>query len=193
MLALLFSRFSPDVLVFELLHSQEFESCHCCSNDIIFWTRLTQLQQEYRECSIMYFMKLWLHKDIPDSVVSLNGFTLLRADQRMTESGKRKSGVLVVFINNKWCNSGHVVIKERHSSRDKELLAVSTRPYYLSREVSHMIMLAVYIPLSADAAAAAKQIQSTMSRHRKRSNPPPRLSPLQSGFSSGPTAVRIST
>lgn len=77
--------------------------------------------------------------------MDLNGFMLLLADQRTAESSKRKGGGLV-FINNRWSNSGHITVKEQICGRDIELLAVSIRPYYLPRELSRIIMLAVYIP-----------------------------------------------
>lgn len=47
---------------------------------------LLRLQGESRECSIMCFIQLWIHVDFPDSVVSLNGLTLLQTEERLVSS-----------------------------------------------------------------------------------------------------------
>ncbi|KAI3371035.1 hypothetical protein L3Q82_023514, partial [Scortum barcoo] len=98
---------------------------------------LTRHQREYRECSLLLFTETWLTALTPDSAAELDGFTLLRAD-RSKESGKRKGGGLAVFVNDRWCNPGHITVKEQHCCKDIELLAVSMRPYYLPREFTHM-------------------------------------------------------
>lgn len=51
-----------------------------------------------------------------------------------------------MFVNDRWCNSGHITVKEQLCCRDFELLAVSMRPYYLPREFSHVIVIARYRP-----------------------------------------------
>lgn len=73
-----------------------------------------------------------------------------RDSLRTTKSGKKNGGSLAAFINNRWCNSGHITIKKQLCSSDSELLAVN------SLTKCHVIMLAMYIPLSADVATAAK-------------------------------------
>lgn len=57
----------------------------------------------------MLFTESWLTLLTPDMTVALDGFQLLRADRTM-ESGKRKGGGLVIFVNNRWCKSGHITI-----------------------------------------------------------------------------------
>lgn len=113
---------------------------------------LTRHQREFRESSIMLFTETWLTE-----------LTLLRAD-RTKESGKRKGGGLAVFVNDRWCNPGHITVKEKLCSKDIELLAVSMRPYYLPREFLHVIAIAAYVPPSATAEAACDVIHSTVSR-----------------------------
>ncbi|KAI3374668.1 hypothetical protein L3Q82_021241 [Scortum barcoo] len=58
---------------------------------------------------------------------------------------KRKGGGLAVFVNDRWCNPGHITIKEQHCCKDIELLAVSMRPYYLPREFTHALVVVVYV------------------------------------------------
>ncbi|KAI3355093.1 hypothetical protein L3Q82_017866 [Scortum barcoo] len=125
---------------------------------------LTRHQREYRECSLLLFTETWLTALTPDTAAELDGFTLLRAD-RSKESGKRKGGGLAVLVNDRWCNPGHITVKEQHCCKDIELLAVSMRPYYLPREFTHALrMVVVYIPPSANADAACDVLLSAVSR-----------------------------
>ena len=68
-----------------------------------------------------------------------------------------------MFVNERWCNPRHVSVKEQRCTRDIELLAVSIRPYHLPREFSHVIAITVYIPPSADAAAACELLHTVVS------------------------------
>ncbi|TWW80173.1 hypothetical protein D4764_10G0012030 [Takifugu flavidus] len=106
---------------------------------------LTRHQREYRECSLLLFTETWLTALTPDTAAQLDGFNLLRAD-RSRESGKRKGGGLAVFVNDRWCNSWHITIKEQHCCKDIELLAVGMRPHYLLREFTHALAVVVYTP-----------------------------------------------
>jgi len=67
-------------------------------------------------------------------------------------------------MNNRWCNPGHITVKERVCSPDIELLAVSLRPYYLPREFSQAIVIVVYIPPTANVSQAADVIKSVTAR-----------------------------
>ncbi|TWW54745.1 hypothetical protein D4764_0240700 [Takifugu flavidus] len=120
-------------------------------------------QREYRESSLLLFTETWLTVLTPDTAAQLEGFTLLRAD-RSRESGKRKGGGLAVFVNDRWCNPGHITIKEQHCCKDVELLAVSMRPHYLPKEFTHALAVVVYIPPSANADAACDVLLSAVSR-----------------------------
>ncbi|TWW54569.1 RNA-directed DNA polymerase from mobile element jockey [Takifugu flavidus] len=124
---------------------------------------LTRHQREYRESSLLLFTETWLTALTPDTAAQLEGFTLLRAD-RSRESGKRKGGGPAVFVNDRWCNPGHITIREQHCCKDIELLAVSMRPHYLPREFTHALAVVVYIPPSANADAACDVLLSAVSR-----------------------------
>ena len=50
-----------------------------------------------------------------------------------------------MILNERWCDSGHITVKEHHCTKNIELLAVSVRPYHLAREFSHVIVLTVYV------------------------------------------------
>ncbi|KAI3356715.1 hypothetical protein L3Q82_003313 [Scortum barcoo] len=106
----------------------------------------------------------WLNHLTPDSLVQLDGFHLVRADRNIRESGKKKGGGIALFVNDKWCNPGHIHVKEQRCTRDIELLAVSIRPYYLPREFSHVIAITTYIPPSANADAACELLHSVVAQ-----------------------------
>ena len=55
-------------------------------------------------------------------------------------------------------------MKERLCTPNIELLAVGMRPYYLPREFTSTIVIAVYIPPSADAAVACEVISSAAAK-----------------------------
>ena len=69
--------------------------------------------------------------------ITLDSFQLIWAD-RTSESGKRKGGGLVVFVNYRWWNSGHITIKEQICCKDIELLA---RLFYLMPPVTFCTQL----------------------------------------------------
>lgn len=125
---------------------------------------LVRTQRVYRESSVLCLTETWLHEDTPNSNVTVDGFLTVRADRTHRESGRRKGGGLAILVNNKWCNPGHVTVKEHVCSPDIELLAVSLRPYYLPREFSHVILLVVYIPPSANAVLATDVTHSVVTR-----------------------------
>ena len=62
----------------------------------------------------------------------------------------------------RWCNPGHITIKDRICRPDIELLAVGLGPYYLLREILHAIVVAVYIPPSANPTSACEVIHSAV-------------------------------
>ena len=134
------------------------------SNKMDELTALTRSHREYRECSLMCFTETWLHRDITDHIVSVDGFHTIRADRDCIESGKRKGGGVAVFVNSSWCNPGHITIKEQLCSPDAELLAVGLRPYHLPREIPHVIIVVLYIPPSANPTSACSIVHTTISK-----------------------------
>ena len=93
------------------------------SNKMDELTALTRSHPEYCECSLMCFTETWLHRDITDQNVSVEGFHTVRADRDCTESGKWKGGGLAVLVNCRRCYPGHITIKEQLCSPDVEILA----------------------------------------------------------------------
>ncbi|KAM7404158.1 hypothetical protein PAMA_004542 [Pampus argenteus] len=125
---------------------------------------LVKTQREYRECSIFCFTETWLHSHIHANSVGLPGYSLVRGDRDCSSSRKKKGGGIALFVSERWCNPGHVNLKERLCTPDIELLAVGMRQYYLPREFTSTIVMAVYIPPSADAAVACDVISSAAAK-----------------------------
>ncbi|CAN9505300.1 unnamed protein product [Ophioblennius macclurei] len=121
-------------------------------------------QWEYRECSLMCFTETWLHSDIPNDNVTIAGFQTAQADRDCITSSKKKGGRRAVLVNTRWCNPTHITIKERVCCPDTELLAVCPRPYYQPHEFSHTIIVAIYVPPSANPTSAGNTIHSTIAR-----------------------------
>jgi len=88
----------------------------------------------------MCFTETWLHDNVPDTVVNLAGFQLVRADRSCNKSGKKK---VAVYVNNRWYNPGHITLKERVCSLDIELLAVSLHPESSPRP---LLLLFTFLP-----------------------------------------------
>ena len=101
---------------------------------------------------------------IPDNSVEVPGYSLVRGDRDCSKSRKKKGGGLALYVSERWCNPGHVSVKERLCTPDIELLAVGMCPCYLPREFTSPITIAVYIPPSADAAVACEVISSAIAK-----------------------------
>ena len=107
--------------------------------------KLAALVRTFRESSLLCLSETWLTQNTPDANVDVPGFTTVRAD-RNRHSGKCKGVGLALFIQIRWCNPGHVTVKETECNRDIKLLAVELRPYYMPREFFHAIVVCVYVP-----------------------------------------------
>jgi len=131
-------------------------------------TSLTRSESVFHEGSVMCFKETSFHDNVPDTIVSLASFQLVQADRSSNESRKKKGGGVAIYMNNRWCNPGHIMVKERMCSPDIGLLAVRFHPYYLPREFSQAIMMVVYIPPTANASRAVDIINSVTTRPPKR-------------------------
>lgn len=63
-----------------------------------------------------------------------------------------------MYVNQKWCHTNNVTVKHTSCSPCVEMLTLGMRPYYLPREFSHVLTVAVYVPPSANATEAAETI-----------------------------------
>lgn len=124
----------------------------------------------YRQSSLLCFSETWLSDKTPESYVKMDGFTLHRMDRDQARTGKKQGGGVCLYVNDRWCHPCHVTVKERVCDPNIELLTVSCRPYYLPRELSHVIALVVYISPSGNGKLATETI-SRITYDLQRSSP----------------------
>lgn len=62
------------------------------------------VDRAYKEACIIALTETWLDEAVPDAEVSLDNFTILRAD-RTKDSGKERGGGVCVYKNNRWCSA----------------------------------------------------------------------------------------
>ena len=98
------------------------------------------------------FTETWLDPSIPDSTVLLPVGTLNRADRLFDLVGKSKKGGVFYDKPKRWCNDASV-LSTLCTSRI-ETLTIKCRPYYMPREVSSLVLVAVYLPPQAHAPTA---------------------------------------
>ncbi len=72
--------------------------------------------------------------------IQLDQLTCYRADRALVEGGKSRDG-LCVYINDAWC---------KHCSPLVEFMIIKCRPFYLPREYTAILLIAVYIPPSSN-------------------------------------------
>ncbi|KAL0159079.1 hypothetical protein M9458_047155, partial [Cirrhinus mrigala] len=116
------------------------------------------------DCCVFVFTETWLNDKTPDSAIQLHGLTCCRADRDSSLSGKTRGGGLCVYINKEWCNNAAVVTK--HCSSLVEFMFVKCQPFYLPREFTAIVIVAVYIPPCANAKDALRKLYSAISKQQ---------------------------
>ncbi len=101
-----------------------------------------------RDCCVFVFTETWLNNSVPDCAIQLEQLTCYRADRALVEGGKRCGGGLCVYINDAWCHDAVVVCK--HCSPLVEFMIIKCRLFYLPREFTAILLVAVYIPPSSN-------------------------------------------
>lgn len=107
---------------------------------------LLRSTQQTELCCVSVFTETWLNNSIPDSAIQLDRLTCYRADRALTEGGKTRGGGVCVYIRDAWCQDAVLVC--RHCSPLVEFMIIKCRPFYLLREFSDILLVAVYIPPS---------------------------------------------
>ncbi|XP_068604292.1 sorting nexin-7 [Brachionichthys hirsutus] len=119
--------------------------------------------REMRDCCVLLLTETWLNNSVPDSAVQIDGLLLFRADRNHL-SGKTRGGGLCVYINRGWCTNCSVV--SSHCSEAVEHLTIRCRPHYLPREFTAVFVVAVYIPPSANANEALRELHDNIGKQQ---------------------------
>ncbi|KAK0150001.1 hypothetical protein N1851_009235 [Merluccius polli] len=114
-----------------------------------------------RDCSVMVITETWLHSAIPDTAVQLTGCTIHRQD-RSKDSRKTMGEGLCLYVHNAWCSGSRIT--HSHCSPDIEVLSVMCRPFYLPRELTVVIVTAVYIPPDASVSSALAHLHCILNK-----------------------------
>ncbi len=113
---------------------------HSLDNKLDYIRLLRSTQRTVRDCCVFVFTETWLNNSVPDCAIQL--------EHALVEGGKRRGGGLCVYINNVWCRDAVVVCK--HCSPLVEFMIIKCRPFYLLREYTAILLIAVYIPPSSN-------------------------------------------
>lgn len=112
---------------------------------------------EIGETSHLAFTKTWLSEADKDEELIISGFSSpLRLDRSPEITGKNRGGGMCLFVNKRYCNT--VVVREKLSTPDIELLSVSLRPHYLPREFQQLFYTLAYIHPRANAAQLIEDV-----------------------------------
>ena len=110
----------------------------------------------------MFFTETWLNNGIPTSAVELEGRSIFRAEKTADTTGKSRGGGLCIYVNKTWCMD--CVTVSAHCSADLEYLIVRCRPFYLPREFTCIVAIAVYVPPDANSKAAMKELSIAINK-----------------------------
>ena len=119
-----------------------------------------KLYNEFREANLMCLSETWLTEN--DGDPEIPGFTVVRGDRSLHETGKRRGGGVCVYVNRHWCSI--ITVKEQLCTEHLELLTVALRPYYLPREFNQLFITAVYIHPAADVKLAGEGVGQVIHR-----------------------------
>ncbi len=120
-------------------------------------------QRDIRDCIILCLTETWLTPTVPDTAATpSDNFSVLRMD-RTAEAGKTKGGGVCFLINKKWCDPRNISILLCSCLPHLEHLSIICRPFYLPREISSIVVSAVYIPPQADTSLALSKLHDVLS------------------------------
>lgn len=66
---------------------------------------------------------------------------VVQANRDPDESAKRKSEGISIYANNRWCNPGHIIVKENSYHPNIEHIVVQLYPCYTPNGCSHAIVI----------------------------------------------------
>ena len=118
-------------------------------------------QRDIKDCNAFVFTETWLDPSISDSAILPGGLSIHRQD-RTVDSGKNRGGGVCILINNQWCVDAQKTLSG--CSPDLEHLMVKCRPFYLPREFSAVVLVAVYVPPQADTKRAMDELYEIIDR-----------------------------
>ncbi len=99
----------------------------------------------------------------PDSAIELTGFSVHHSDRTKELTGKSRGGGVCFYINNSWCDERNIHSIKSFCSPDLEFHMLLCRLFWLPREFTAVIIMAVYIPPQANTDQALKELYGNIS------------------------------
>ncbi len=117
---------------------------------------LSRTNKDFSNSAALCFCETWLNDAIPDSVLHLPNFQLIRADRDAESTGKSHDGGTCFYINERWCTD--VTVLNKMCCSDLEMLFVNCKLFYSPREFCSFILVSVYIPPQAHVSSAVQKL-----------------------------------
>ncbi|KAK1788618.1 hypothetical protein P4O66_002690 [Electrophorus voltai] len=115
-----------------------------------------------RDCNLRSFTESWLNPAVPSHAIQPAEFFSIHRMDRMADSGKTRGSGVCVMVKNSWCNDANVVTVARSCTPNLELLALKFHPFYLSWELTSVIVNTVYIPPQANMDTALANLKRSV-------------------------------
>lgn len=97
-------------------------------------------------CCVSVFTETWLNNSIPDSAIQLDRLTATEQTEPSLKEVRPAVAGSVFTSGMLWCQDAVVVC--RHCLSLVEFMIIKCRPFYLLRDFSDILLVAVYIPPS---------------------------------------------
>ncbi len=94
---------------------------------------------------------------------SLRVFSMYHSDRTKELTGKSRGGGVCFFINNSWCDERNLHSVKAFCSPYLEFHMLLCQPFWLPREITAIIVTAVYIPPQANTDQALKELYGNIS------------------------------
>ncbi len=117
---------------------------------------LSRTNKDFSNSAALCFTETWLNDAIPDSVLHLPNFQLIRSDCDTESTGKSCGGGTCFYINERWCTD--VTVLKKMCCSDIETLFINCKPFYSPREICSFILGSVYIPPQAHVSSALQKL-----------------------------------
>ena len=105
---------------------------------------LLQTKRLQNKSQLICITESWLTPDISHSPTELDGYEQFRNDRIPETTGKSCSGVVLVYIDNKWSTNNEIIFN--HADPHCEILTIKSVPHWLPREFSSIISDHVMLP-----------------------------------------------
>ena len=131
---------------------------------------------DFKHACILAFTETFLSENDSPNSMEIDGFRIpFRLDRDPVITRKSIGGGVCLYINERWCNTKSVTVRERLCTPDVELLSVSLRPGYLPREFPQIFITVVYIHPKANNDNACEQISRVVQKLQSISPDAPNL------------------